>query len=204
VNTTVHPLVEGYLRSLDGAARVLPRRERDELVAQIRAHFDEALPSGATEADVRNTLDSLGAPWDIVAAAGPGRMPVRRGAREVFALLLLVTGVPPVIGWFVGLGLLIWSPLWTPRQKWLGALVWPGGWLGMLIVVSTPLSFSAHPCNSAQTPLSPNGSTTVTTGCLSSHSVGPWVWLPVFAVGVGLPILVATYLWRAAGRRSAA
>jgi len=70
VNATAHPLVEGYLRSLDGAAKVLPRRERDELVAEIRAHLDEAVPPGASEADVRNALDALGAPWDIVAAAG--------------------------------------------------------------------------------------------------------------------------------------
>src|SRR3954447_7529560 len=106
----MHPLVGGYLRSLEGAAKVLPRRERDELVGQIRTHLDEALPPDASEADVRNVLDSLGTPWDIVAAAGGEASAVRRGPREVFALILLVTGgLPvPILGWFVGLGLLIW------------------------------------------------------------------------------------------------
>src|SRR3954447_5160083 len=138
----MHPLVAGYLRSLEGAAKVLPRREREELVGEIRTHLDEAVPPGATEADVRNALDSLGAPWDIVVAAGGEKTTVRRGPREIFALLLLLTGgfPVPILGWFVGLGLLIWSPLWSARQKWLGALVWPGGLLGLLVLVTIPMS----------------------------------------------------------------
>lgn len=118
MNATAHRRIDDYLRSLDEAARNLPRRERDELVDQIRTHLDEAVSEQSTEADVLNALEALGDPRDIVAAAGPEQALVRRGAREVFALLFLVTGIPPFIGWFVGLGLLIWSPLWTPRQKW--------------------------------------------------------------------------------------
>jgi hypothetical protein len=214
MNPTVHPLVAGYLRSLEGAAKVLPRRERDELVTEIRMHLDEALPPGATEADVRNALDALGAPWDIVAAAGGETTAVRRGAREVFALILLVTGgFPiPVVGWFVGLGLLIWSPLWTVRQKWLGALVWPGGWFGLFLLVSIAagssgsvqlcssgtVSGGGHPAGTLLGPATP------TTCTATSHSMAMWEWLPLTVVAVALPILVAGYLWRAAGRRAAA
>jgi hypothetical protein len=72
-------------------------------------------------------LDALGPPADIVAAARPDHVPARRGAREVLALLFVVTGLPPVLGWLVGVGLLLSSPLWSVRQKLLGVLVWPGG-----------------------------------------------------------------------------
>lgn len=209
MNATAHPLVEGYLRSLDGAAKVLPRRERDELVAEIRAHLDEAVPPGASEADVRNALDALGAPWDIVAAAGGEAKPVRRGPREIFALILLVTGgIPlPIIGWFVGLGLLIWSPLWTTRQKWLGALVWPGGWFGVILLTTiSSSSGGVTGCGSSGGIVAPSGSSQVVmTGCTTTtHSTPLWEFLPLAVLVIGLPILVAMYLWRAAGRQAAA
>jgi hypothetical protein len=34
----------------------------------------------------------------------------------------LAGGLPPVLGWLVGAGLLASSPLWSPRQKVLGLL----------------------------------------------------------------------------------
>lgn len=206
MNATVHPLIAGYLRSLDGAAKVLPRRERDELVSEIRAHLGEALPPGATEADVRNALDSLGTPWDIVAAAGGDAKPVRRGPREIFALILLVTGgfPVPVLGWFVGLGLLIWSPLWTARQKWLGALVWPGGWFGLIFLSAIPISSGSRACGSSGTFLTPTGQTVVDTCTATAHTYNWWVYAPLAALIFGLPIVVAIHLWRAAGRRSVA
>jgi len=210
----VHPLVDDYVRALEAAAQSLPRRERDELVSQIRDHIDEALPLEPTEADVRNVLDQLGSPYDIVAAARPDQpsaQPARRGAREAFALILLVTGIPPVIGWLVGVALLLWSPLWSGRQKLLGALVWPGGFFGLLLVLATPVSVSGNHCATAVihgrgTP--GNGFATehaVSVGtCSSSSVVHPWVWVPIATVAVLAPLLVAAYLWRAAGRRSAA
>ena len=204
MNAIAHPLVEGYLRSLEGAAKVLPRRERDELVGEIRTHLDEALTPSSSEADIRNVLDALGTPWDIVAAAGGQPTAVRRGAREVFALILLVTGgLPiPVIGWFVGLGLLIWSPLWTPRQKWLGALVWPGGWFGLIFFSAIPLSAGGNTCGSGGPFLTPDNQTVVT-HCETVHTYSWWPYLPLTVLAFGLPVLVAIYLWRAAGRRSA-
>lgn len=109
--TVMHPLAGDYLRHLERTARVLPHRQRDELVAEIRSHLDAGLPPDASEADVRNLLDELGTPTDIVAAAQPDRAPARRGAREVIALILLVAGVPLVLGWLVGVALACWSPL---------------------------------------------------------------------------------------------
>ena len=102
----------------------------------------------------------------------------------MFALILLVTGLPPVLGWLVGVGLLLWSPLWSTRQKLLGILVWPGGYfvaLG-LGVVAVPLS-----C-----PVGDAG------GCAAAGPSAGTILLVVLVVVA--PLLVAGYLYRAAGR----
>jgi len=207
MKVAVHPLVDGYLRSLDKTAQGLPRPERDELVAEIRSHLDAALPDGATEADVRNVLDQLGSPDDIVAAARPDVPPVtgpRRGLREVFAILLLVTGMPPVIGWLVGAGLLLWSPLWSDRQKLLGILVWPGGLFGGFLLAAIPFSASSSTqvCGGSSRGLLRSSADPIVMSCTSSSSVHWWIW-PVLVVVFVAPIVVGAYLWRAAGRRSA-
>jgi uncharacterized membrane protein len=100
--STTQALTEDYLRRLDDAARRLPRREREELLGRVREHVAEGCPQDATEAAVRTVLDELGTPEDIVAAAQAERPPVHRGVREVFALILLVTGLPPILGWLTG------------------------------------------------------------------------------------------------------
>jgi hypothetical protein len=190
--TTTHPLADEYLKRLDRAARALPRHERVELVTDVRTHLEAGLPPDATEADVRNLLDELGSPEEIVTAASPERTLVTRGAREVFALLLLVTGFPPVIGWLVGVGLLLWSPLWSSGQKLLAILVWPGGYvvaLGIGVVVSPAA------CTSGGRPVG------TPVDCVSA---GPSVLTFVVAAIVVLaPLVVAAHLYRAAGRRSA-
>jgi hypothetical protein len=191
MKTTTHPLADEYLRRLERDARVLPRHEREELLAEIRDHLTSGLTPESTEADVRNLLDELGPPTDIVAAARPDGPPVRRGAREVFALILLITGLPPILGWMAGVGLLLWSPLWTVRQKLLGILVWPGGyiiWLGGPVTLSNLQSCSV------------SGSDT-SAGCTVSGP--PLWWILTLAVAALAPLIVAAYLYRAAGRRSA-
>jgi hypothetical protein len=148
---TLPGLAEAYLERLEKAASHLPRARRRELVDDIEAHITEALGPEPTEADVRDVLARLGAPEDIVAAEQPppeGALH-RRGPREWAALFMLLFGglifaaigamfienrgvlvVPAVAGWLVGLALLLSSPAWTPRDKWVGALLWPGGLYG--------------------------------------------------------------------------
>jgi hypothetical protein len=193
---TAHPLADDYLRRLERAARSLPRSDREELLAQIRSHLDAGLTPDATEGQVRNLLIELGPPEDIVAAAGPDRPPARRGIREIAALVLLVTGFPPVIGWLAGLALFMWSPLWSGRQKLLGALVWPGG----LVVAGGSVGLMAARPGGCSTDV-PNAAQ-VTTTCTSA---GPSAWSVVaIALFLVAPVVVAGYLYVVAGRRSAA
>ncbi len=192
MNTTKHHrLADDYLRRLERAAQRLPRGDRDELVAEIRSHLDAGLPPDAGEAEVRNLLATLGSPEEIVAAAGVVRPPQRRGLREIAALLLLVTGFPPVIGWLAGAALLLWSPLWTRWQKALGLLVWPGG--AALVAGLVVVSARGGVCTG---PVGAPGALSCTDPATS--------WLPLTLTTLLLlaPVGVAVYLLIAAGRQS--
>src|SRR5918995_2239918 len=94
-----HALVERYLVDLQRAAARLPRAQREELLAEISAHVDAAATAAQSEADIRNMLDDLGSPSDIVDAASPRAAEVGPTgwlalALGVLALLLPVVGIP--------------------------------------------------------------------------------------------------------------
>jgi hypothetical protein len=116
-------LVDEYLRRLEAAAAHWQQSRRAELVAEIREHIDAALrqEEGFGEAAVRNVLERLGEPEEIVEAAEPpaaeapgGR---RAGALEIIALLALLV---PFIGWLVGIVLVFVSEAWARRDKVIG------------------------------------------------------------------------------------
>ena len=138
MNTTdTDRLIEDYLRRLEHAAAHLPRTRRAELVADIRGHIDAALrqEQAAGEAAVRNVLDRLGPPEDIVEAAQPPTPEAdqRVGKLETAALIALLV---PFIGWLVGAVLLFASRVWSRRDKLVGAglLVLPIAILGLSVV----------------------------------------------------------------------
>jgi uncharacterized membrane protein len=130
---TPDPLVDEYLNRLDIAARALTPDRRRELAGDVREHIDAALVSegNSDPATVRNVLERLGQPEEIVAAEGgpgpaaaevaaPVASPGRAwGAIEVAAILLLFPGaiVLPVVGPMVGIGLLWLSTAWSTRVK---------------------------------------------------------------------------------------
>ena len=64
-------LVTDYLRRLDAAATALSYDRRVELVGEIREHIEQARAAGGIsgEAGLRDVLDRLGDPDEIVAAA---------------------------------------------------------------------------------------------------------------------------------------
>ena len=196
---TTHPLAAEYLRDLERSARAMPRGPRQELVAEIRSHLDSAIGPDATEADVRNVLDDLGPPAAIVAATRPpGTEPGvgRRGPREVFALVLLVSGFPFILGWLAGAALLLLSPLWNSRQKLLGLLVWPFG-LPIVLGFGVVASGSSGSCGPVGGPV--GGPETV---CSGGGGMPGWLAVVLVVVLVGAPLLMAAYLYRAAGRAS--
>ena len=116
---TVHTnkLVADYLRRLEQAAAPMARSRRAELVAEIREHIDDALleAGAADEVAVRNVLERLGPPEEIVAAAGPVQR--RSGRLELAAMIALAI---PFLGWFVGVVLVAASRAWTGREKVVG------------------------------------------------------------------------------------
>ncbi|HVM15424.1 MAG TPA: hypothetical protein VM287_14000 [Egibacteraceae bacterium] len=85
---TGHRQADNYLRELRQAARVLPRSHRGELVAEIQAHLADGLAQAESQAAVRNLLDDLGNPADIVRAALPPG-----GAPPTVGTLALVLGL---------------------------------------------------------------------------------------------------------------
>lgn len=117
-HTDTDRLIEDYLRRLDHAAAHLPRARRAELVADIRGHIDAALPQeqAGGEAAVRNLLDRLGPPVDIVEAALPDTPDAdrRAGRLEIAALIALLV---PFLGWGVGAVLVLVSRVWSRRDK---------------------------------------------------------------------------------------
>jgi hypothetical protein len=114
-------LVDDYLRRLEAAAAHLQRSRRAELVAEIREHIEAALreEDAANEVAVRNVLERLGPPEEIVDAAEPPatESPARAGRLEIAALIALVV---PFTGWLIGIVLVVASRAWSGRDKAVG------------------------------------------------------------------------------------
>ncbi|MEO7351557.1 MAG: hypothetical protein ABIR34_06575 [Marmoricola sp.] len=142
-STRLNPLAEDYLGRLEAAARVLPNQDREDLLLELRGHLEAGLAEDASDADVRNLLNDLGSPEEIVAAAaleseaGP---PIQRprehlgafdesaspwGTFEVLAVLGLTVGTVliPIVGPVLGLGFAWASPQWTRREKWFATVL---------------------------------------------------------------------------------
>jgi hypothetical protein len=170
-------LVDDYLRRLERAAAHMQRARRAELVAEIRGHIDTALRQEqvAGEAAVRNVLDRLGPPEDIVEAAEPPSPPTDQpaGKLEIVALIALIV---PFIGWLIGTVLVFASRIWSRRDKLIGAL------LLLLPIVVLSLGFvAAGPSGSEDS--TPPGDT---------HPVGEKIESPDLGPGpVELVLLVA-------------
>jgi hypothetical protein len=129
--------VRDYLGRLEAAAMPLPANRRAELAGEVRQHIEMALDEAGVrdEVTVRNVLERLGPPDEIIAAEGgsaaaaPGWAtaatlppPVRNsgwGAVEIVAILLLTVGAVflPIIGPLIGLVFVWASAQWTNQQK---------------------------------------------------------------------------------------
>jgi hypothetical protein len=148
MNTTrLHPLAEDYLGRLEALAHPLSPRDRHELLTELRSHLEAGLPQGTTDSDVRNLLDDLGSPEDIVAAAGADPGPHAWGALELIAVLCLTAGAVllPVVGPLVGICLAWASVRWTRREKTVATVLTFLPLLALALGGIVALSGSAHP-----------------------------------------------------------
>lgn len=118
-----HPWIASYLEELRSRAASLPSTRREELLLEIRSHIAATLPQGASEAQVRQMLDRLGSPAEIVAAESDDVPPEPVADRAVarlrwpdvtgLALLLLGGAVLPPVGYLVGGALVGLSRRWS-------------------------------------------------------------------------------------------
>jgi hypothetical protein len=193
--TTLHPLASSYLERLRDAARSLPRGRRDELLADIESHLAESAPADAPEAQVRNALDRLGDPDQIVAAEhGDDEPKRRRGPVEWGAIILLLAGgvVIPFVGWLVG-ALLLWvSRSWTVRDKLIGTLALPGGLLPAVLMSVVSLGGASEVCVS---PGRNGAAETCTGGASLAHQI---LLVAIFVAAIVIPFVTAVFLARRA------
>jgi hypothetical protein len=106
--TIVHTdrLVDDYLRRLDAASSMLPPDRRAELASEIRDHLDEALrdTDPNDKLAVRNVLERLGPPEEIVSAAADvppyGQVVTPAPETNGLAIASLVLGVLWI--WWIG------------------------------------------------------------------------------------------------------
>lgn len=131
-------LVRDYIGRLETLASRLPADRRAELIDEVEEHIEFALAEAghADEATVRNVLDRLGPPSEIVAAEGDvepsaldARSPKTSASRPIStenrALLLLSLGafVLPFVGPVLGLWVASGSTRWSLAQKRTAAMI---------------------------------------------------------------------------------
>jgi hypothetical protein len=183
-------LVRDYLARLDAASAGLSGNRRQELAAEVREHIDAAVVESGRrdEVTIRNILDRLGAPEEIVAAetgnggppaeaasdpAGPTTTSDRGwGPVEVAAVVLLCLAWPAIYLPFgpllwLGLGItglaLVWlSGNWPTRRK-VASTVCVVALYGLLLALTTPVTVQCTTGSPPQ-PCLPGGPAPTITG----------------------------------------
>lgn len=115
-----HPLIDRYLSELSAELAHLPLAEREEVIDGVRAHIDEAVSVGSSDAQVRDALGLLGEPREIAAAAMPEQQ-LERVPSGVFALLgtglalVIVVFVPGL--WFISVAVAVAAAVAARRAQ---------------------------------------------------------------------------------------
>lgn len=202
-------LVSDYLERLNSALADVPPDRRDEIVGEIRSHIKEqrAALYDETDADVYNLLERVGEPSELATAAwSESRSPVetrnergRAGAVEILALVLT-----PLV-WPVGVILLWTSSAWSTRDKLIGTLVPPGGYLGLLVGLSMLELFGWYTLSSCGGGVDSQGN--VSQSCVTLPGWEQALFTIAFVGAIVflllLPVLVGIYMARRLGRQEA-
>ena len=199
MTATDHPLVRDYLARLREEARRLPVEQARELEADITEHLQVALGEDPGEVSVREALDRLGSPGELVAeAAGTAAPAVSADARRPFAspvgaigcliaaeLLSLLVPIAFVL-WVVGLVLLARATVWTEREKLLGLLGLGSGFFVSLATIGLSL-IAVRTTGAACTETTTADGTLLTSDCAPTSG-------GIDAFGVVVLVLLAAYL----------
>jgi uncharacterized membrane protein len=199
-------LVSDYLGRLDSALGGLPKGRREEILDEISNHIAEErsqLPE-ESDADVRNLLDRVGDPAEVADAARDEtvdarvQQPHRRiGAVEVLALVLT-----PLF-WPAGVILLWLSPAWNLRDRLIGTLLPPGGYIFIVFFLPLLLIGGMQPSGGCMTVTDSQGNV-IQQSCTGFEALPVWQQDLLQAAGFGLlalllvlPVLTALYMaWR--------
>jgi uncharacterized membrane protein len=200
-------LVHDYLSRLQSALAGVPADRRDEIVGEIAGHIAEerARVENETDADVRNLLERIGDPVQLAAEAAPAVSSADAAAAaasrshvgivEILALILT-----PLL-WPVGVILLWLSPAWSIRDKVIGTLVPPGGYLGIAFA-GVPAALIVASSNSSQCVTTSDSSGSVLAQTCTGFTAQPqWeqtliqaIAIAVFVLLLILPVLTGIYL----------
>jgi hypothetical protein len=183
-------LIEGYIARLNGAAGDIPKSARQELISDVRTHIDEARARDTEETDatVLNILDRLGEPAVVVAEMRERlglriERPYRPGLLEVAAVILL-----PFV-WPVGVILIWMSPAWHWRDKLIGTLIPPGGYMGLSFILLAGVT-SGSTCGTVRD----QAGNLLQSGCTGPPEL-PGVLVVLWTLLLfGSPLITATYL----------
>jgi hypothetical protein len=215
MTATDHPLVRDYLARLREASRQLPIDQARELEADITEHLQTALGEEPSEVAVREALDRLGSPGELVSeAAGtpaptvtaPERRPFSSPVGAIGCLLaaeLLSLLVPIAFAlWVVGLVLLARATVWTEREKVLGFLGLGSGFFVSLAALGTGL-LAVRTTGAACSEVSTTDGTVLSTDCTPASGGITAFGVVVVALLAGYVVFQVFTIWRlarAAGR----
>jgi uncharacterized membrane protein len=148
-------IIDGYLARLEVALSALPAARRQELLDDVRTHIAEARGAltDETDAALLNIIDRLGDPAETATAeigsTPPAAAPAQLGSHGNQNLLEIAAVVFLLIFWPVGVILLWISDVWTTRDKLIGTLVPPGGYLTAFVIIPVAtLSIAGPVCQS--------------------------------------------------------
>ena len=208
-----------YLERLAASAAGLPPESREDLLDEIRTHIAEARAAGEVhdEASLRQLLDRLGEPEEIVAAASadetqPVAPPVAFATQppmsyrqpgiglEIAAFILITVGsIVPIIGWLVGVILLWTSRRLTTAEKLLATLVVPGGPLLAIYLGGAGALVATGQCRPIAPPDASGNLVTQTSG---TGSGGTALFIALLAIWLIAPVIMAIVLLKRARSRA--
>jgi hypothetical protein len=190
---TSDDIVASYLARLDTALRNVPPALRHPIIEEVAQHISRGRAELDPEDEVGllTFLDQVGDPESIAAEVVSDLPPPSARRSDAFVpWLLLVGGLAVLIGWFIGVAMLWRSHTWGRRDKLLGTLVLPGGWVGLFVLMTRPTSVLT--CGGSGGP----GIGTVTHCTTTGFTLPPALGIPLLLILLVAPIVTAIHLDR--------